>query len=62
MDKQEKTRVWSKWNTHLKHLSEEEREEHKKKSKAEKGLEAAVHMVKQGVPKFFHYQESVEQS
>ena len=62
LDKQEKTRVWSKFNTHLKHLSEEEQEAHKKKSKLEKGLEAAVHMVKVEVPKFFHYQESVQHS
>ena len=54
LDKQEKT------NTHLKHLSEEEQAAHKKKSKLEKGLEAAVHMVKVEVPKFFHYQESVQ--
>ena len=36
LDKQEKTRAWSKFNTHLKHLSEEEQEAHKKKSKLER--------------------------
>ena len=62
LDKQEKTRVWSKYNTHLKHLSEAEQAEHQTKSKAEKGMDAAMHMVKVGVPKFFHYQESVQHS
>ena len=62
LDKQEKTRVWSKYNTHLKHLSEAEKAEHQGKSKAEKGMDAAMHMVKASVPKFFHFQESIQHS
>ena len=60
LDKQEHSRVWSKYQTALKSKSQEEQKEFQEKNKNDKGFDAALHLVKSEVPKFFHYQASVD--
>jgi hypothetical protein len=60
LGKQEHSRVWSRYQTALKGKSKKEQKEFQNKSKAEKGMEAALSLVKSTVPKFFHFQESVD--
>ena len=60
LGKQEHTRVWSKYQTALKGKPKEEQDDFQNKSKHEKGFEAALALVKTEVPKFFHYNESME--
>ena len=62
LSKQEHSRVWSKFNCHMKGQSKKEQKELQKKSKGEKGMLAALHMVKSSVPKFFHASEFLESS
>ena len=52
LDKQEHSRVWSKYQTALKGKSKKEQTEFQNKSKAEKGMEAALSLVKSTVPIF----------
>ena len=59
LSKQEHTRVWSKYNCHLRGQGAQEKEDFKNANKAGKGFLAALHMVKSSVPKFFHLQESL---
>ena len=60
LGKQEHTRVWSKYQTALKGKPKEEQDDFQNKSKHEKGFEAALALVKTEVPKFFHYNESMD--
>ena len=62
LSKQEHSRVWSKYNTHLKGKPKKEQKEFQKASKAEKGMLAAMHFVKAHVPKFLHCNEYVDAS
>ena len=62
LSKQEHSRVWSKYNCHLKGQSKKDQNEFQKKTKGEKGMLAALHMVKASVPKFFHASEFLESS
>ena len=62
LDKQEHSRVWSKYNTHLKGQSKKDQKEFQKKNKSEKGILAALHMIKTIVPKFLHALEFLQSS
>ena len=62
LSKQEHSRVWSKYNCHLKGQPKKEQKEFEKASKGAKGMLAALHMVKSNVPKFFHCSQVLEAS
>lgn len=62
LSKLEHSKVWSKYNTHLKSLPDQEQEEFQNKSKVEKGMAAALFMVKANIPKFFHFNETLASS
>ena len=62
LSKREHSRVWSKYNCHLKGQPKKEQKEFDKASKGSKGMLAALHMVKSSVPKFFHCSEVLEAS
>ena len=59
LDKQEHSRVWSKYQTALKGKSKKEQKEFQNKSKAERGMEAALSLVKSAVPKFFTFKSQL---
>ena len=63
LSKQEHSKVWSKHQTWLRNqATEEEQKEFEGKGKLDKGLAAAMHLVKQSVPKFMHVRQTVSQS
>ena len=62
LTKQEHSRVWSKYNCHLKGQPKKEQKEFEKANKGAKGMLAALHMVKSSVPKFPHCSEFLESS
>lgn len=62
LDKQEHSRVWSKFQTHLSKQGQAEKDEFNSAGKNQKGLLAAMHMLKSNVPKFFHLTEGLSQS
>ena len=62
MNKSEHSRVWSKHHCALKGKSSKEKKAFDKLSKNEKGLEAAVYMIKAAVPRFMHVRENVSQT
>eukprot|EP00438_Fugacium_kawagutii_P033587 Skav205237 [mRNA] locus=scaffold1794:241395:247080:+ [translate_table: standard] len=61
LTKQEHSRVWSKYQTFLSKEGAEEKKEFENASKQKKGLMAAMHMLKDTVPKFVHLAESLKQ-
>ena len=62
MNSNEHSRVWSKHNVMMKNTkTQKERNAFDKLSKGEKGMQAALFMIKGGVPKFFHTSQSIKQ-
>ena len=62
LNSNEHSRVWSKHNVMMKNNKpQKERNAFDKLSKGEKGMQAALFMIKGGVPKFFHTSQSIKQ-
>ena len=62
LNSNEHSRVWSKHNVMMKNNKpQKERNAFDKLSKGEKGMQAALFMIKSGVPKFFHTTQGIKQ-
>ena len=61
LSKQEHSKVWSKHNVEMQKKTAKERKEFDKLSKNEKGMAAAMHMVKSCVPQFMQVKETMRQ-
>ncbi len=59
MTKEEKSKLWSRYQTQLKKKTAEEQEAFKNKDKDSKGQEAALYLVRKEVPRFLHIEETV---
>ena len=61
LNKSERSRVWSKYNVMMNKKTTKEKKAYEKLSKTEKGMHAALQLVKSTAPKFMQTKESIGQ-